>query len=90
MNPEDKKYRQFLFDNLKRNIRRAKKLPVQGSITDFPDKEVALSLSIFHSAGQLIWLDPFDYKRVEKINDKAFDFLIKKQAKKSSIQGFWA
>ncbi len=64
-NPEDKQRQQFFTDKLEQQYQKAqqlaRKLPRKGEIDKFPNSE--LTLALLHSAGQLIWQDPFHFRQ---------------------------
>ncbi|WP_427157472.1 RecQ family ATP-dependent DNA helicase [Aliinostoc sp. HNIBRCY26] len=68
LDPEDKQRQEFFQEQMRSQQQKAqqliKKLPQQGEVNtinkEFPDSAIALAL--FHSSGQLHWLDPFHYK----------------------------
>lgn len=67
--PDDQQRRQFFRDKLRLQYQDAQKLekqlPVQGEIAtverQFPN--AAITLALLHSAGQLEWQDPFNYRK---------------------------
>ncbi len=77
LDPEDKQRQRFFVDKMREQQQTAqqlaKKLPRQGEINDviekFPNSAVALSL--LHSNNQLKWLDPFNYRIVEGVQNQA-------------------
>jgi ATP-dependent DNA helicase RecQ len=70
LNPEDKQRRQFFADKLRSQYQDAqqlvKKIPPQGEVAVVAKqyKEGAIALALFHSVGQLEWLDPFHYRKL--------------------------
>ncbi|MGB2925581.1 MAG: helicase-related protein, partial [Limnothrix sp.] len=94
LNPEDKRRNEFFLQALQKNIRQAQKiaktLPIKGSISDFENNEVDLSLAILHRAGQLRWHDPFTFERAANLNHKVFNSLIQEHTKElKRMQQFW-
>lgn len=75
LNSNDRQQRLHFTQELKKQYRQAqgvlKTLPHQGTVSG-PDRDSALELAlgVLHSAGQVIWLDPFTYQRVGEATGK--------------------
>ena len=69
LNPEDKQRREFFENKLRSQFqdaqRLSQKLPVQGEVTAVAKqfRDGAIALALLHSAGQLVWQDPFHYRK---------------------------
>jgi ATP-dependent DNA helicase RecQ len=67
--PDDRRQRQFFEDKLRSQFQNAqqlvKKLPIQGEISTVSKqfRDGAIALSLLYSAGQLEWIDPFNYRK---------------------------
>lgn len=71
LDPEDKQRQRFFLDQLRQQYRQANQLareiPQQGEVQEISHQysQGAIALSLLHSLGQLKWLDPFHYQRLE-------------------------
>ena len=85
LNPEDQQRRKFFAERLRSQYQAAQqlapKLPVRGEVTaiskQFP--EGAVTLALLHSAGQLVWQDPFHYLRHSSGKTRSFKELSQQQ-----------
>ncbi|OIP69392.1 MAG: recombinase RecQ [Oscillatoriales cyanobacterium CG2_30_40_61] len=70
--PEDKQRQKYLIENLEKQYQSAnqliKKLPATGNIETLSEqfKNSAITLSILHAQGRLIWRNPFDYEIISQ------------------------
>ncbi|MEM8810709.1 MAG: RecQ family ATP-dependent DNA helicase, partial [Cyanobacteria bacterium P01_G01_bin.38] len=80
LDPQDQQRWKFFADNsaqLQQEARRlVRKLPKEGSVMEVAkqDKKGAIALSLLHSTGQLIWLDPFQYRLTPKAKQSKSNF----------------
>ncbi|MGB7445030.1 MAG: ATP-dependent DNA helicase RecQ [Coleofasciculaceae cyanobacterium] len=85
LNSEDKQRREFFVDKLRSQYQEAqglvKKLPAQGEVTTVSKqfRNGAVALALLHSAGQLEWLDPFNYRQNKSGKSSSFAQLSRTQ-----------
>lgn len=78
LNPDDKQRRQFFGDKLRLQYQDAqqlvKKLPPQGDVATVArqHRDGAIALALLHSAGQLEWQDPFNYRKTQSGQSQTF------------------
>ena len=85
LNSEDKQRREFFVAKLRSQYQEAqrlvKKLPVQGEVATVSKqfRNGAVALALLHSAGQLEWLDPFNYRQNKSGKSSSFAQLSRTQ-----------
>ncbi|MBD2576439.1 RecQ family ATP-dependent DNA helicase [Oscillatoria sp. FACHB-1406] len=87
LNPEDKQRNQFFSDRAQQQYQQArevaKKLPPSGEIAAI-SRQIRggdIALSLLHSAGRVIWSDPFHYRQIKSSSAQNLNELSKQQQK---------